>query len=135
MADLKLSDLRILFVDDDPQVLKLVTLILKQIGVKHVMTKDNAKDALAYLNENASKIEILLVDLLMPDMDGIELISALKTHDYKGGIAILSGANQNLVQLSGGLAAPSGINWLGTYTKPATKEKLQTLLHKFMDAG
>jgi two-component system sensor histidine kinase TorS len=65
----------ILVVDDDPATLKLADLTLRELGQRPVC-KDNAMDAL--LAAEADPPAVVIVDLLMPQIDGFEFISRLR---------------------------------------------------------
>jgi signal transduction histidine kinase/CheY-like chemotaxis protein len=65
----------ILVVDDDPATLKLADLALRELGHRPVCL-DNAVDAL--LAAEADPPAVVIVDLLMPQMDGFEFISRLR---------------------------------------------------------
>lgn len=66
--------LKVLVVDDDKQVRQVISLHLAHAGYK-VMTADNAKDALGRMETEGP--DIVMTDIRMPDMDGIELTEAI----------------------------------------------------------
>ncbi|HUV51088.1 MAG TPA: ATP-binding protein [Anaerolineae bacterium] len=66
---------RILVVDDEPVVLRLIDNILKKQGYE-IYTADKGSNALKILNETS--IDILITDINMPKMDGIQLIHEAK---------------------------------------------------------
>jgi two-component system, chemotaxis family, chemotaxis protein CheY len=71
----------ILIVDDDALIRQLVSLILRSAGYS-VVEAVNGKDALDKLNEAA--IDLVITDLRMPQMDGIELTREIRTKpDYR----------------------------------------------------
>ena len=80
--------MRILVVDDEPVVAQTLGLILKQAGYE-VESFTQPGVALASLREKPA--ELVLTDMCMPEMDGVEL--ALKVSDYwpKCHVIILSG--------------------------------------------
>ncbi len=65
----------IMMVDDSPSVRQMVGLILKGAGYQVVETEDG-KDALAKVGR--ATIDMVIVDLNMPNMDGITLIRELR---------------------------------------------------------
>jgi len=70
-----MSEAKVLVVDDEPPVLELVTAYLEREGYQ-VYT---ARDGLAGLKAARSfKPDILVLDVLLPGMDGIELLSRLR---------------------------------------------------------
>lgn len=70
---------RIMVVEDDPSILELVSFALKKKGYS-VITCDNALTALEELKKD--RVDIIISDLMMPKMDGIEFCSIVKKH-YK----------------------------------------------------
>lgn len=65
---------RILCIDDEPAILRLLSVVLAPDG-HEVVTAASARDALAMLK--AGGIDAVLLDLGLPDRDGLELISAI----------------------------------------------------------
>lgn len=66
----------VLLVDDDPKSLKLLAVKLTQEGYR-VITAQSGKEAL-----EAIKLEnpgLVLLDIMMPEMDGIEVLKRIKT--------------------------------------------------------
>ncbi len=66
---------KILLVDDDPDILDAVTIILQTQGHQIVTARDGI-EALATLK--AEKPDLMILDLLMPKMDGFALCKELK---------------------------------------------------------
>jgi len=81
---------RILVVDDSPDMRELLERILRRDGhvVEHAA---NGRDALELLM--SGQFDIVLTDLLMPEMDGIELIRELSARAPDTPIVALSGAD------------------------------------------
>lgn len=65
----------ILIVDDSEQTLLLLRIMLERVGYK-VQTANNGADALARLNEMTP--DLIVTDLMMPGMDGVELTRAIR---------------------------------------------------------
>ena len=72
----KLSNLRILVVDDDPDALELMHMFLKIQGA-YVTKAKGAGEALELLG--ADHFDLLISDLGMPEMDGFDLIRSIRT--------------------------------------------------------
>jgi CheY-like chemotaxis protein len=66
----------ILLVEDEPSVLKLVTRVLEHSGY-HVIQASTPGEAIRLARERRGEIQLLLTDLVMPDMNGQELSSVL----------------------------------------------------------
>ena len=73
---------RILVVDDEPDIIKVVVFRLKKAGYK-IVEVENGKEALDALR-HGEKIDLVLLDLIMPVMDGYQCCRALKADaDWK----------------------------------------------------
>jgi len=65
--------MRILAVDDDPSILELLGNVLTAFGYKDVVTARSGREALQILTEGAEVFDCLLLDVQMPQMNGITL--------------------------------------------------------------
>ena len=77
----------VIVVDDDRTVLILFEKLLSKQGVA-VKTFDNGKDAIQYL-EGERKIAFMILDLLMPGVDGFEVLEKMKTLDSSRDIPVV----------------------------------------------
>ncbi len=66
---------KILVIDDEPDALELVGFNLKQAGFE-VVTADNGAEALKKARETAP--DLVLLDLMLPEIDGLEVCKALR---------------------------------------------------------
>jgi CheY-like chemotaxis protein len=80
----------LLIVDDDDAVRSFVCVATRRLGY-HVIEAINGVDALSKLEQNPGKIGLVLTDINMPMMDGVELVKALRVHPEKPPIAVMSG--------------------------------------------
>ena len=69
---------RIVVIEDDPEMISLVKLILGKEGYD-VSSADNGRDGLTLIEELVPHAVVL--DLMMPDMDGWEVYQAMKAND------------------------------------------------------
>jgi two-component system, cell cycle sensor histidine kinase and response regulator CckA len=68
----------VLVVDDEPLICNLVSYVLRGEGY-HVLQAANGVDALSMTSEHTEKpIDLLVTDVLMPRMDGVELAGQLR---------------------------------------------------------
>ena len=92
------SPKKVLIVDDEPDTLELVKLVLESGGFETVLAA-SGKEALNELE--ASKPDIVLLDIMMPDMDGWEVFRKIKEYNVNMPIAILTAKAQNFDRLLG----------------------------------
>ncbi|MDA1081898.1 MAG: EAL domain-containing protein [Gemmatimonadetes bacterium] len=69
---------RVLVIDDEPAVLKVLGIVLQRRGFT-VDTMSSAKDALALIPQK--KYHAILSDIIMPEMTGVEFLRELRRHD------------------------------------------------------
>lgn len=67
----------VLLVDDEPAVRKLVARILERRGYA-VLQAENGADALRVAGEHGAAIDLVLTDLVMPDVGGVEVATQLR---------------------------------------------------------
>jgi two-component system response regulator VicR len=94
----KASDKKVLIVDDEPDTLELVKLVLESGGFKTDMAT-NGKDALNKIA--ASKPDLVLLDIMMPDMDGWDVFRKIREQVPGIPVAILTAKAQNIDKLLG----------------------------------
>jgi DNA-binding NtrC family response regulator len=82
---------KILIVDDQQQVLRIAEVMLRAAGYE-VYVASNATDALAIADQVGCDLNLLLTDMRMPDIDGHELILALRQLCPNVDTIVMSGA-------------------------------------------
>jgi len=107
----------ILVVEDEPAVQLLLSTILEDAGYR-VVTAASGQEALRVLDHHT--IDLILVDIFMPGMDGLELISHLRrTSPYCKIIAMSGGTDEwNYLDVASQLGAKT------TLQKPFTGQEL-----------
>ena len=125
MAAAALLDRRmatILIVDDDPGVLRLAAIVLEQGGYQ-VMRASSGIEALMIYSSYAQRVDLLLTDVDMPGMTGIELAARVSTNRPAVKILLMTGA------LPGGIELPEPYPVLPKPFRPATlREAVQRAL-------
>lgn len=114
---------KVLLVDDEYMILEGLKYILpwQELGFDIVQTAKSAKEALAYLSQYP--IDLLITDITMPEMSGIELVENAQQQGHHFFTIILSGY-QEFEYVKKGIAL--GVkNYL---VKPVDKEELKTTL-------
>ncbi|MDP2759216.1 MAG: EAL domain-containing response regulator, partial [Sideroxyarcus sp.] len=126
------SAIRILALDDEPLMLKLLSRILSNLGFTHVTTCDNGCAALELIDGPDDNPDLILLDLNMPEMDGVEFVRHLVERHYAGSLILISGEDERMLQTTVKLVEAHRIAVLGHLRKPATPEGLKALLDKWV---
>lgn len=116
----------LLIVDDSASMRQMVSFTLKDAGYD-IIAATNGKDALTKLD--GAKISMVITDLNMPEMDGIELIKQLRG---KAGfkftpIVMLTTESHDSKKMAGKQAGASG--WI---VKPFKPDQLLDTVKKFV---
>jgi two-component system cell cycle sensor histidine kinase/response regulator CckA len=117
----------ILLVDDEEGVRKLVSAVLKTNGYD-VLEANNGGAALAVYEKNAHKINMVLTDVVMPQMTGFELGRELGNRTPNLKILYMSGYRDNTIG-GGGSETPKAF-----LHKPFTPDVLLTKVREVLDA-
>lgn len=82
---------KILMVDDDSAILQMLNKVFKEKS-HDVTLAANGKQALAFLKKEV--FDLVITDIIMPEVDGLELIMAISKMDHRPGIIAMSGGSQ-----------------------------------------
>lgn len=86
---------RALVVEDDPAIRKLVEKLLKRRGID-IDTASNGLDAVDLLRTRPYTVVVL--DLMIPDMDGFQVIDFLKRENLRVPVAVVSAVSQQALK-------------------------------------
>ncbi|MCG8572546.1 MAG: response regulator [Spirochaetes bacterium] len=78
--------MKILVVDDSPPFQVAIEAMLKEAGYTDLVIMESAKMAINYLNQEihrkgGSLVDLILMDIQLPDMNGIEAVTIIKSHE------------------------------------------------------
>ncbi len=117
----------VLLVEDEPMLRELGLTVLQELGYE-VLAAENGKEALALVDAHPDKrIDLLLTDVVMPEMGGKELAEKLRPLSPKTKVIFCSGYTEDAIFHSGGLEA--GVYFLQKpYTVAAVAQKVSEVL-------
>lgn len=118
----------ILVVEDEAGIRALVRKILRRQGYE-VLEAANGQDALVLCRENGRRVDLLITDLLMPQMGGRELVERLETQGHDMKVLYVSGYTDDATVYSGDL--PPGTAFLQKpFTLGSLLDKVKEVLAK-----
>jgi two-component system, chemotaxis family, chemotaxis protein CheY len=121
------TELKFLIVDDFSTMRRIVRGLLKEMGCNNAEEAEDGQVALAMLKNN--KFDFVVSDINMPNMNGFQLLQAVKADDALKHIPVLmvtaEARKEDIV-----LAAQSGA--AGYIVKPFTKATLEEKVQKIM---
>lgn len=120
----------VLIIDDEPFALQVAAHQIKQLGFDCVLTTQSADQALEIIEHSDPAISLVISDLNMPDVDGVELLRRFDEANYQGDIILFSGEDEKTLTMAESLARARKLSVLGSLEKPLDPVKLGELLQK-----
>ncbi|MEG1720613.1 MAG: response regulator [Pseudoflavonifractor sp.] len=118
--------IQVLIVEDDPMVADINTRYIRRLpGFQVVGTIGNGADSLAYLSSHPG-IDLLILDVYMPKMDGLEMLEQLRRQFDKIDVIFVTAAREKRI-IRRGLEL-GAVDYL---IKPFTFERIQQALEKY----
>jgi signal transduction histidine kinase/ActR/RegA family two-component response regulator len=112
----------ILLVEDEPTVLQVMTEMLELLGYQ-LLTAVNGEKAISSFKESEAQIDLVLSDMVMPDMDGEMLFNKLKTENRDLKMILMSG--YPLGKSGANLLEQGVVSW---FKKPISFEQLAQIV-------
>ncbi len=124
------SWLNVLLVDDSISILTYVSEVLNKVfDITNIFTASSAPEAMQILRQTHN-INILFLDLNMPNVDGIQLLEQISKLKYKGYVVIMSGVSIRIISSVELLAKKYELNYIGTLLKPLNEADFYNVIKK-----
>jgi CheY-like chemotaxis protein len=122
----------VLLIDDDPTSCFLTQYIIEEMNIaQHIYTVQSGREALDLLHTNQGEpeavIELILLDINMPDMDGFEFLEAFEDLPYylnSSVVMLTTSSNHRDLDKAKTFRVADYLN------KPITEEKLSDIVNK-----
>ena len=131
MNVMQIADLHFLVAEDHSFQRRSLVRILNNLGARNIVEAVDGRAALEVFHNRILPIDICIVDLNMPGMDGMELIRHLAEANSRVSLILASALDRTLIASVETMVKAYGITLLGAIEKPATIEKLQNLINLY----
>jgi CheY-like chemotaxis protein len=125
------QSLRYLIVEDHDFQRAMLEQALRALGAAQVRCASNGKEALRMLRDRSFPVDVVISDLMMPELDGIELSQQVQ-QAAPGVSLILYSADKATLDMAVLIAEGHGVRVLGGVEKPVTADKLRPVLQKYL---
>ena len=124
----RFSQLSVLVVEDHDFQRQVALRLAQQLGVGNTLEATDGRHALDVLGGHMQSVDVVLVDLDLPHMDGIEFIGRIARDGLAHAVVVLTALDPALMNTVRIMARASGMRVLGTVEKPLTEAKLTDAL-------
>jgi len=125
---MQFADLRFLAVEDHEFQRSMLVRILGSLGAQNVAVAADGHAALAIVDAPDTSLDIIISDLDMPGMDGMEFMRRLSERKVAVSIILTSALEASLLASVETMTRAYGVRILGVIEKPITPAKLATLV-------
>ncbi len=126
-----IQQLHLLVAEDHDFQRKTVVRMLGALGATRVSEAGDGKAALDIFTAAQPPVDIIISDLEMPGMDGMEFMRHVGEADRPVSVILSSALDAALISSVEAMTKAYGITLLGAISKPVTQDKLRALIEKF----
>jgi EAL domain-containing protein (putative c-di-GMP-specific phosphodiesterase class I)/CheY-like chemotaxis protein len=125
--------LHILILEDHPFQQMYARELVASLGISHITTARDGSDAFEKIRGNPRPVDIVICDLKMEGMDGIEFIRHVATEKLAKAVILASVLDDDLQRSVEDMARAYGVTVLGRLDKPIARDDLQALIEGYAE--
>jgi N-acetylglucosaminyldiphosphoundecaprenol N-acetyl-beta-D-mannosaminyltransferase len=122
--DFTMARQRLLVLDDDQEIGEIVAITAQSLGMDCIATSDSQE----FVKALRPDVTLILLDLVMPKVDGIEILRLLGEQRCRAGIIVMSGVGKRVVESAESLATMLGLSIVDHLIKPFSIAQLEETL-------
>jgi DNA-binding response OmpR family regulator len=118
---------RLLLIDDEPALAAFVAKAADLCGFAPLIAETDQQFRDSFLE---ARPRMVVLDLGMPGMDGVQLLRFIADQEFKDPVLIISGFDRRVLESAFRLGEAMGLQMVGPLEKPARLEELEEILTK-----
>jgi EAL domain-containing protein (putative c-di-GMP-specific phosphodiesterase class I)/CheY-like chemotaxis protein len=131
---MEIASMHFLVAEGEPVQRELLLGMLRHLGAQHITTASDGLSALRLLEIGLQPpVNIVLMDLSLPGMDGLEVIRRLAEVDCRAGIIVIGAHSADVLFSVETMAEAYGVDMLGSSPKPLTSARLEELCANYAE--
>jgi EAL domain-containing protein (putative c-di-GMP-specific phosphodiesterase class I)/DNA-binding NarL/FixJ family response regulator len=134
MNDFAPDAVSVLLVDDSAFARGVGRRVLRSAGVVTIRQASSGRQALELLAKHGRTVDVVFCDLMMPDMDGIQMMRRVASLAAPPAFVFLSGADAALLNTAKDAGRARGLRVLGVIEKPLTPDAVRRVLARLGEA-
>lgn len=111
-----------LIVDDDPIFTAVAESVIRSTGPHHASVASDGREGLERLEAAVPPVDVVLLDLNMPSLDGLAYLRSLGERGYRGAVIISSGESKEIIEAARQMGRMLGLVVCGVLKKPLRRD-------------
>jgi EAL domain-containing protein (putative c-di-GMP-specific phosphodiesterase class I) len=128
---MEIAALQFLVAESEPVQRELLAGVLRSAGARNIQVAPDGHAALRAVGAAAPAIDIIVMDLELAGMDGLELIRRLAGEGCRAGLVVVGAQSGDILFCVETMALAYGVDLLGAIARPVTAQRLEALIANY----